>query len=145
MLSSLPAKCALHANGSASTSSSGSVHGGQPSMPSYRPTCSRCSVYPASADAQLCFRCMQLERQEADALEREQRRSMQAGGSPAPRNSMPYCGACLTTLQVRDVSAKTGVGLCTQCKLKHGQHRTATLAASYGQHTPKLRQPNDVY
>lgn len=114
-------------------------------MPLYTPQCSRCHVYPAAPQSSICSRCSSEQRQERDALEREQRHTVHAGCSPVPRNTVPYCGSCLTTLHVRDVDHKTGVGLCVQCKLKQRRRRVHTLASSYGQHTAKQQDPNSIY
>jgi hypothetical protein len=118
-------------------------------MPStYRPQCTRCKVYNvASYTDTLCSKC-QREKDatraelEAEALEHARKRA----AKPA-KSEVPYCGACMTTLFVRDVSSETNVGLCLNCKAKHRGQHAPSLASSYGTpRTPSNSQDqNSIY
>lgn len=101
----------------------------------YRPLCGRCKVYPASlSDGERCWRCRVDEQQEAEGLQREAAQAAQAARrtQACARASVPMCGACHTTLYVRDVDSDTNLGLCLRCRAKHWQRPKASLAASYG-------------
>ncbi len=114
----------------------------------YQAKCERCKVYPAApGDTPLCPKCLRERAATRAELEHEAAEHARKRQASPPKAEVPYCGACLTTLFVRDVNGTTGVGLCLTCKVKHQGRHVPSLASSYG--TPRSpiaeRDPNGVY
>jgi hypothetical protein len=115
----------------------------------FKMTCPRCrwrEYDPIKADE--CVSCETDRKQLAAELkrDRERERDVQAAARKPTLPSLapvPYCGSCLTTLQVRD--AKDGVGICVRCKQQRAPQRT-TLANSYAaSSSAKQTDVNRVY